>query len=90
MSNVNNEIVELMVRAEAKKNLKGETMFPKDPTKKVKEKKKSRYAKDAFEPIQNGFVTATSTDIPYGYNWALGYCQETVEESVRKKNKDMS
>lgn len=55
----------------------------------IKVKKTSRYSGSDFEPVKNGFITSTPSEVPYGYNWALDYVTETVEMRLRKDHKDM-
>lgn len=45
-------------------------------------KRKSRFSRNGFHTTSEGCV---NTDhVPYGYNWALGYCDQGTDEVIAK------
>lgn len=75
------DIVTAMEKVETKKNLKGESMFlSKETRKKLSHKEKygkcgTKGMRSNFKPFDNGFITTSK--VPDGYNWALGYTTDT-------------
>lgn len=45
---------------------------------KVKEPARSRFKKDGFEIFKNGLFNLEAA--PWGFNWFLGYCEQTSNQ----------
>jgi len=58
-------------------------------TKKLSHKEKygklGTKGKKEYNPFQDGFFTCVPSKMPEGYNFALGFCTETVTEAIRKQ-----